>query len=142
VQRRPGACVPREGVPPLWPWVEALRGVVGARGIEASYLALLSDLDTHFAARPFLLGTRPSIGDFALLLPLYAHLYRDPLSGRILRERAPRVADWVELMNAPEPRSGRFASKDEVAATLAPVLRRMFEEQGPVLVSTLERLEA
>ena len=36
---------------------------------------------------PFLLGHRPSIGDFGLLAPIYAHLYRDPVPGFILRTR-------------------------------------------------------
>lgn len=41
--------------------------------IETSYEALLRELDTHFAALPYLLGTRPSIGDLGLVGPLYAH---------------------------------------------------------------------
>ena len=42
---------------------------------------------------PFLLGHRPSIGDFGLLAPIYAHLYRDPVPGFILRTRW--VYKWV-----------------------------------------------
>jgi glutathione S-transferase len=112
-----------------------------AAAIEASYLAFLRDFAAHLEAQPFLLGTRPSIGDFALLGPLYAHLYRDPESGRVMRQHAPRVADWVDRMNALEPCSGGFASDDRIAETLVPLLRRMFEEQGPVLVYTIQRLE-
>jgi glutathione S-transferase len=111
-------------------------------GIEASYLAFLRDLDAHLAVQPFLLGTRPSIGDFALFGPLYAHLYRDPASGRLMRERAPRVVEWVERMNMPLPRGGDFAPDDCVAETVEPILRRMFQEQGPVLMRTIARLEA
>lgn len=44
--------------------------------IEESYLALLGELDRHFQSYPFLLGDRPCIGDYGLLGPLYAHLYR------------------------------------------------------------------
>lgn len=110
--------------------------------IEASYLALLSELAAHFAHHPFLLGSRPSIADFALYGPLYAHLYRDPASGRLMRERAPEVAAWVARMTAPEPRTGAFVAEDAVPATLEPLLTRMFQEQGPVLAATLERLAA
>jgi len=108
--------------------------------VEASYLALLTDLDAHFAAHPFLLGTRPSIADFALYGPLYAHLYRDPASGRLMRERASGVAAWVERMTSPAPRTGAFLADDALPATLEPLLSRMFAEQGPVLASTLARL--
>jgi len=111
---------------------------VGA--IEASYLALLAELERHLETQPFLLGTRPCIGDFALYGPLYAHLYRDPASGRLMNELAPRVADWVARMTSPRPLSGSFLPDDQVPETLEPILTRMFTEFGPVLCSTAERL--
>ncbi len=101
--------------------------------IEASYEQLLLDLDAHFSVHPYLLGTMPCIGDFGLMGPLYAHLYRDPASGEIMKRIAPNVAKWVERMNAPEPRSGSFLLNDEVPETLYPVLVRIFEEQFPPL---------
>ena len=53
-------------------------------GVEASYEALLTDLDAHFAQFDFLFGSRPSIGDYGLIGPLYAHQYRDPASGALM----------------------------------------------------------
>jgi len=104
--------------------------------IEASYEALLADLDAHFAIHPFLFGTRPSIGDFGLIGPLYAHLYRDPASGEIMERLAPRVAQWVRRMVEVEvPQSGKFLPDDEIPATLYPILRRMKDEQIPHLKS-------
>lgn len=116
----------------------AMRGV-----IEASYVGFLRDFDRHLAAHPYLLGTRPSIGDLGLVAPLYAHLYRDPKPGRLMRDVAPNVARWVERMQAPpEPRGGAFLPDDEVPQTLLPILRRMFDEQAPVLVDTIRRTDA
>lgn len=109
-------------------------------GIEASYLGFLDEFDAHLADHPFLLGDRPSIGDFGLLGPLYAHLYRDPWSGRLMRERASRVADWVERMNEAAYVEAEFPDDDAVPDTLLPILRRMFAEQGPVLGSTIDHL--
>jgi len=43
----------------------------------------------HFSQYPYLLGTAPSVGDFALMAPMFAHLYRDPAPGRIMQRRAP-----------------------------------------------------
>ncbi|MDZ7791752.1 MAG: glutathione S-transferase family protein [Xanthomonadales bacterium] len=108
--------------------------------IEASYRALLDDLDVHFRRHDFLLGSRPSIGDFGLIGPLYAHLYRDPHPGRLMRERAPAVAAWVEGMTDEQPVEGDFLPGDAVPETLLPVLQRMVREQMPVLADTAVRL--
>lgn len=110
--------------------------------IETSYRELLGELDHHLSAQSFLLGSRPSIADFGLMGPLYAHLYRDPASGRLMKELAPRVHAWVERMLEPTPRSGAFLPEDHVLATLRPILERTFRELGPVLESTLARLAA
>lgn len=113
--------------------------------IEASYLDFLADFERHLASQPFLFGTRPSIADFAFYGPLYAHLYRDPASGRLMREQAPGVAAWVERMRAPQARGGEFLADDVVPSTLEPILARMAHELVPVLASTqsaLARLDA
>lgn len=110
--------------------------------IEKSYEALLGELDRHFAAHPFLFGTRPSIGDFGLIGPLYAHLYRDPASGELMKRIAPNAARWVErMMMPPHPEGGEFLARDELPATLMPVLQRMIREMLPVLVSTARHFE-
>ena len=108
--------------------------------LEQSYLALLAELDRHFAEHDFLLGGRPSIGDYGLIGPLYAHLYRDPASGRLMREKAPQVAAWVERMIDP-PAAGDFLPDDALPPTLLPVLQRMFTEQVPVLQETARQLQ-
>lgn len=110
--------------------------------VEQSYHALLSELDAHFAQHPYLLGARPTLGDFSLFGPLYAHLYRDPASGRAMRELAPQVAAWVERMNRPAAQSGELLPNDAVPETLEPLLARLFHEFGPVLASTIEKLSA
>ena len=61
-------------------------------GIEAAYLAFLDQLDRHLARFDFLLGSRPSIGDYGFMGPLYAHLGRDPVPLALMRERAPHVS--------------------------------------------------
>ncbi|WP_209348904.1 glutathione S-transferase [Pontixanthobacter sp. CEM42] len=121
---------------------ERFRGFVPMLGInettipaiEQSYEALLADLEAHFAMHPFLFGTRPSIGDFGLIGPLYAHLYRDPASGEIMERLAPRVAEWVRRMvDVAEPQSGEFLPDDAIPDTLLPILMRMMDEQVPYL---------
>lgn len=104
--------------------------------IEASYQALLADLERHFSAHDFLFGGRPSIGDFGLIGPFYAHLYRDPYPGRQMRERAPAVAAWVERMQSETPADGEFLADDRIPDSLWPILKRVAEEQVPVLLDT------
>ena len=105
--------------------------------IEAWYEELLGQLHEHFESHWYLLGTRPSIGDYGLMGPLYAHNYRDPASGDLTRRIAPNVARWIDLMNTPAPNSGRFLPNDEVPQTLVPMLKRMFADCIPVMVNTI-----
>lgn len=106
--------------------------------IEESYLGFLDDFSAHLAEHPFLLGSRPSIADFGCYGALYAHLYRDPYSGRLMKERAPAVAQWVERMTTPQPKSGEFLTDDQIPHGLEPILQRMFAEQGPILSNTMD----
>ena len=107
-------------------------------GVESSYELLLGQLNDHFAEHDYLLGSRPSIGDYGLLGPLYAHNYRDPWSGDQMRRIAPNVARWVGSMNTPSPNSGRFLADDEVPGTLLPLLKAMFDEAMPALFASLD----
>ena len=107
-------------------------------GIESDYEALLLRLDEHFATHQYLLGTRPSIGDFGLMGPLYAHNYRDPYSGDLMRRIAPNVVRWIGDMNTPAPNSGSFLSNDEIPETLLPILKVMFNECMPALMASID----
>lgn len=109
--------------------------------IEKSYLGFLKDFEAHLSKYPFLLGTRPSIGDYGLIGPLYAHLFLDPASGRIMQECAPKVVDWVKRVHDPKESDGNFLESDEVPKTLIPLLARMFQEHIPVLMSTARHVE-
>lgn len=109
-------------------------------GIEASYTALLADLNAHFSQHDYLLGSRPCVADFSFIGPFYAHLYRDPYPGNLMRDTAPAVADWVERMMSEEPANGALLGADEIPETLLPVLRRMAQEQVPVLLETDAKL--
>lgn len=106
--------------------------------IEASYVALLGDLQAHFEEHDFLLGSKPSIGDFGLIAPLYAHLFRDPAPGKLMRKKAPAVCEWVGRMNSSKAdlTEGQWLADDEIPETLLPVLRRMASEHLPVLQDT------
>ena len=97
--------------------------------IEGQYLELLSLLNTHFEQHPYLLGGLPSVADYGLMGPLYAHLSRDPYPGMIMKSKAQRVYRWVERMNAentdmPEypDYPQHFFAGDEIPETLQAIL--------------------
>ncbi len=108
--------------------------------VEASYMQFLTDFQEHLKHHPFLLGSRPSIGDYGLIGPLYAHLYLDPASGRIMKSYAPLVAEWVERVHNPSEHDGVFLPDDKIPETLLPLLARMFREHVPVLQSTVKHV--
>jgi glutathione S-transferase len=109
-------------------------------GIEAHYEGFLADYSAHLRTTPFVLGSRPSLGDFALFGPLYGPLYRDPASGERMRRLAPDVVDWVERMLAAKDRSGELLGGDVIPRTIHPILKRQMSEQLPVLIQSAEAL--
>ncbi len=94
----------------------------------------LDALDAHFRTRPFLFGGRPSLGDFGMIAPFYAHIGRDLWSKRELVEPRPHLKAWIERMFEPESSAGgEFQREDELPETLAPALRSIFDEMVPFL---------
>ena len=85
--------------------------------VETLYGELLTKLDAHFAQYPYLLGGRPSVGDFGLIAPMFGHLGRDPKPLSLMQANAIRLFRWVERMNRPDLDAGEFG--DEVAAYFA-----------------------
>lgn len=116
--------------------------------IEAAYLDLLDRLTAHLETFPYLLGGRPSVGDFGLIAPLYAHLGRDPEPVRIMKTCAPMVYRWVERMNASDADMGEFPAQpadflanDEVPETLLEILRLAARDFLPELLGIFARVE-
>jgi glutathione S-transferase len=133
----------------------------------ASMENILSLLDTHVGAHDFLLGGQPSLGDFGLLGPLYAHLYRDATSGFMLRTQHPIVSEWVERCNGHNVSArtydqklyslnengelvsrpatsdnGQWLKDDIVPPSLDAIVAVFFEEMWPMLISTMEKTAA
>ncbi len=82
--------------------------------VEASYAEFLALFDVHLAASPYLLGGRPTIGDWGLIAPLYAHLARDPYPAQMMKQTAFRVWRWVERMNSTAQDAGEYGAPPEV----------------------------
>ena len=110
--------------------------------VEAAYGELLEALDAHFQQHPYVLGGRPSIADFGLMAPLYAHLARGPVPATLMKNVAPNVYRWTERMNLAAIADGEFPATpeefpahDAVPESLEPVLRLVFQDWGPELAA-------
>lgn len=110
--------------------------------IESACEELLHALDVHFQHHPYLLGGHPSIADFGMMAPLYAHLARDPYPSNLMKTRATNVFRWTERMNLPGIADGEFPehaeawpADDAIPATLEPVLALVFRDWGQQLAA-------
>jgi glutathione S-transferase len=106
--------------------------------IEASYAEFLALFDAHLAASPYLLGGRPTLGDYGLAAPLYAHLARDPYPAQLMKTTAYRVWRWTERMNAADQDAGEYGAPPEalfaddvVPETLLALLRFIARDYLP-----------
>ncbi|MDE1174823.1 MAG: glutathione S-transferase family protein [Parvibaculaceae bacterium] len=113
--------------------------------IEDSYRELLAAMDAHLHQMPYLLGGRPSIGDYGMIAAFHAHLGRDPVPSFQMKCTASRVARWVERMSAADSDMPEFAAmpaafldQDAIPETLEPVLRLMATDHLPVILSTVD----
>lgn len=106
--------------------------------VEAAYAQFLDLFDRHLAASPYLLGGRPTIGDYGLIAPLYAHLARDPYPALLMKQTAFRVWRWTERMNAVDQDAGEYGAPpaelfpdDAVPDSLKALLRFIAEDYLP-----------
>ena len=106
--------------------------------IETSYAEFLSLYNTHLKESYYLLGNAPTVGDYGLFNPLYAHLARDPKPAHVMKTTATHVWNWVERMNRPEnleehtvenPPQSLFAG-GALPETLINLMRYVGEEYG------------
>jgi glutathione S-transferase len=104
----------------------------------------LDQLDAHFASNAYLLGSRPTIGDFGLIGPMYAHLGRDPWPRRELIDLRPHLRAWIDRMaQMPPPEIGDLPQDDSLPASLAPALRLIIDEFLPMAEAiNVEMVEA
>jgi glutathione S-transferase len=64
--------------------------------LDAQLLELLAILEEHFLEHQYLFGGRPSVADFALYGQLFAHLWADPFSARIMEVHGSQTCIWLE----------------------------------------------
>ena len=100
---------------------------------------MLDALNRHFEQLPFLLGERPSLGDFGLVGTMYGHLGRDPWPKRELIEPRTHLNAWLERMKNPAVHADKLLlGNDEIPASLNPIFKSVFEEFIPMVAQVGE----
>ncbi|MDP3187040.1 glutathione S-transferase family protein [Limnobacter sp.] len=95
---------------------------------------MLDTLDAHFKVFPFLLGARPSLGDFGLVGTMYGHLGRDPWPKRELIDPRKHLSAWLQRMKSSSPFAlAQLVPNDEIPATLNDVFHSVFHEFIPMV---------
>ncbi len=128
---------------------------------------MLSILEAHFNVHDYVLGGRPTLADFALMGPLYPHLYKDPVSGFMMRTEYPLICEWIDRTNGSTESGahsyrqtaykledgrlipacgatddGEILPEDTIPETLMPLLQVFFDEMWPVLKSSIDVLSS
>ena len=114
--------------------------------IETAHKELLTLFDQHLESWPYLFGGAPTIGDYGLFSPLYAHLARDPKPLHLMQTTAPRVFRWTERMNMPETFRDETVSKagpglyvfDALPETLKALMTFIAEDYLPEITAHIE----
>ena len=88
--------------------------------LQRSFESVVAKLNTHLATRSYLLGGRPSFGDFAVWGNLYQAL-TDPTAGSYMNKNARHLVAWIERMLEPDE-DGPFEPVETLAPTLRPLL--------------------
>lgn len=109
--------------------------------LNAFMVTQLDALDAHFSEHAFLLGSRPSLGDFGLVGALFAHVGRAEDSQSQWLSTRKHLSDWLDRMFTPTD-GGDFVGDDDIPPTLMPAIRSMFDEMLPFLIGCREKVLA
>jgi len=113
--------------------------------VETSIERLYDALNAHFLKYPYILGGVPSLADYGLMGPLYAHHGRDITSSKTMKVRAPALYRWIETMLRPplvDPEVWQvpqeFFSVDDLPDTLTAFLKSLAENFVPEIKATID----
>ena len=117
--------------------------------IEELYAEQLAAYNRHFSEYPYLLGGRPCIRDFGLMIFLHPHLGRDPKPLSIMQRDGIAVLRYTERMNKRDADGVEFPGweetyldGDEIPETLIDLARVMAEDFVPETLAAAEAINA
>jgi len=117
-------------------------GVTGKmeNALETNTHKILNLLNRHFEHHPYLLGTKPCVGDFSMFGPIYAHLHRDPSPVNLV-SNYPNTLGWLNRLNqCTTIQEGEFLNNDHVPDTLLDLISLIIEQQFPLINDSIKAI--
>lgn len=110
--------------------------------IRGTWEELMEGMERHLSESLFLFGSRPSIGDIGLYGQLTQYAI-DPTTSNMMKERAPRLFQWVQLVDDMSGVEGEWRDPSAPLTTGAKVaLTLMGEVCLPYLQAALDKVLA
>ncbi|MGR6874383.1 glutathione S-transferase family protein [Pseudomonas sp. HK3] len=105
--------------------------------LETNTHSILNFLNLHLAQHTFIFGTRPSLADFSLYGPIYAHLYRDPFPDKLITSY-PHIINWINTLNGPiNLHNGEWLETPTLPLSLLPILQIWSQTHVPLIKESI-----
>ena len=101
--------------------------------VESIYLNNLKWLSDILETQPFLFGTRPSLVDFGFYASMKKHFSKDPTPSKIMKEKAPKVFDWVQRLGQAKGGEIEGSFMETIPESFGPFLKDCGEAYLPYL---------
>jgi len=113
--------------------------------IDASYRRYLQAMEAHLETQPYMLGSRPGAGDFAMFGQLTQLVGFDPTPRAIAHELSPRTVAWTTIMedlSGLEPKDSDWNDSNDMPATLRGVLSEVGRMYAPAMLANVAAVQA
>lgn len=101
--------------------------------VESIYLNNLKWLSDILEDQPFLFGTKPSLMDFGFYASMKKHFSKDPTPSKIMKEKAPKVFEWVQRLGQVKGSQVQGSFLDSIPENFGPLLKDCGEAYLPYL---------
>lgn len=106
--------------------------------LEINTHKILNALNLHLGQHEFLFGSRPSLADFSLYGPIYAHLHRDPFPDKLLKSY-PHIIKWINTLNGPiNLHNGEWLDTPTLPLSLFPLFQTWSQTHAPLIKSSIK----
>lgn len=101
--------------------------------LERNTHEILNTLNEHLSHHSYILGSQPSIADFALYGPIYSHLHRDPAPLNLVTPYK-NIIKWINELNGDFKNTKHQWSNDEnLVVSLKPLLSIWAKSHAPLI---------
>ncbi|MDG1703096.1 MAG: glutathione S-transferase domain-containing protein [Pseudomonadales bacterium] len=113
-----------------------------AAHVRRDFEQLMQHADQHYGQHLFLLGDRPSLGDFTFAGLFKAHIAADPEPRTWIEGSAPAMLEYMDRVFDARSDEGQYLPDDALPDTLMPFFEHMRDNYHPFLRVSREALAA